>query len=177
MTLTKWYIMVKSGEEWGAHESIGHSRLTPHEIQTAMFIGEFRHTIDDKGRLAIPVAFRRSLKKCVVTRGLDACLFVYTPSEWDVIARKLAALPLTQASARAFARLMLAGAMELATDGQGRVLVPDYLRVHANLQKNVVVAGLYNRVEVWPEDAWNRYTAKVVKTSSNIAEQLAALGV
>ncbi len=142
-----------------------------------MFIGEFRHTIDDKGRLAIPVMFRRSLKKCVVTRGLDACLFVYPHHEWEIIARKLAALPLAQASARAFARLMLAGAMELVADGQGRVVVPDYLRTHAHLEKSVVVAGLYNRVEVWREDRWNRYTAHAVKTSTEIAEQLAALGV
>lgn len=142
-----------------------------------MFIGEFRHAIDSKGRLAIPVKFRSSLKKAVITRGLDACLFVYPLEEWKKLAQKLANLPISQANSRAFARLMLAGAMDVEVDGQGRVMLPEYLRAYARLEKNVVVAGLYNRVELWSENAWQRYTAKAEKESGQIAEQLLNLGV
>lgn len=142
-----------------------------------MFIGEFHHTLDDKGRLAVPTKFRSSLKKAVITRGLDACLFVYPLSEWQVLAKKLANLPLTQANSRAFVRLMLAGAMEVAVDKQGRVIVPEYLREFAGLKKEVVVAGLYNRVEIWSKDAWVTYTARAEKDSNEIAEQLTNLGV
>lgn len=142
-----------------------------------MFIGEYRHSIDEKGRLAIPAKFRSSLKKAVVTRGLDACLFVYPLSEWKIIAEKLANLPLSQGNARAFARLMLAGAMEVGVDSQGRVVVPEYLRTYAALGKTAVVAGLYNRVEVWNEDAWQTYTKRTEKNSGEIAEQLMSLGV
>lgn len=143
----------------------------------AMFIGEFRHSLDDKGRLAIPVKFRRSLKKAVITRGLDACLFVYPLNEWNVLAQKLANLPISHANSRAFARLMLAGAMDVSLDGQGRVMVPEYLREYAGLTKNVVVAGLYNRVELWSEAAWSRYTKRAEHNSTEIAEHLSTLGV
>lgn len=142
-----------------------------------MFIGEFHHTLDDKGRLAVPTKFRSSLKKAVITRGLDACLFVYPLSEWQILAKKLANLPLTQANSRAFVRLMLAGAMDVTVDKQGRVIVPEYLREFAGLKKEVVVAGLYNRVEIWSKDAWVAYTARAEKDSNEIAEQLTNLGV
>jgi MraZ protein len=94
-----------------------------------------------------------------------------------VLAQKLAQLPLTQANARAFARFMLAGAMDVEVDGQGRVVIPEYLRTYATLQKQVVVAGLYNRVEIWDEQAWMAYTAHINKESGSIAEQLLNLGV
>src|SRR3989338_2845073 len=142
-----------------------------------MFIGEYRHSIDEKGRLAIPAKFRSSLKKAVITRGLDACLFVYPLSEWKLLAQKLANLPIRQANSRAFVRLMLAGAMDVETDTQGRVIVPEYLRSYAGLSKTVVVAGLYNRVELWSEDAWKKYTERAEKNSGEIAEQLVSLGV
>lgn len=142
-----------------------------------MFIGEYRHSIDDKGRLAIPAKFRTSLKKAVVTRGLDACLFLYPMAEWKLLAEKLANLPISQANSRAFARLMLAGAMDVEVDAQGRVVVPEYLRTYAGLGKNVVVAGLYNRLELWSEDAWATYTQRAEKESGDIAEQMLSLGV
>ncbi|OGH68099.1 MAG: cell division/cell wall cluster transcriptional repressor MraZ [Candidatus Magasanikbacteria bacterium RIFCSPHIGHO2_02_FULL_50_9b] len=140
-------------------------------------MGEYRHSIDEKGRLAIPAKFRSSLKKAVITRGLDACLFVYPLSEWKLLAQKLANLPISQANSRAFVRLMLAGAMDVETDTQGRVIVPEYLRSYAGLSKTVVVAGLYNRVELWSEDAWKKYTERAEKNSGEIAEQLVSLGV
>ncbi|MFA5936142.1 MAG: division/cell wall cluster transcriptional repressor MraZ [Patescibacteria group bacterium] len=138
-----------------------------------MFIGEFHHTLDDKGRLAIPVKFRIDLAAgAVVTRGLDRSLFLYPKEEWEVLASKLAALPLGQADTRAFARLMLAGAMEVEIDKSGRVTVPEYLRHYAGLTKDVVVTGLFDRLEVWDETAWKEYASKTERDSNDIAERL-----
>ncbi len=143
-----------------------------------MFIGEFRHTLDEKGRMAVPIKFRAALSEgAVVTRGLDRSLFLYPKLEWQKLAEKLAALPLGQADTRAFARLMLAGAMEVDVDGSGRVLIPDYLRQYASLQKNVVVAGLYNRMEIWDEATWGAYASRTEEEGNAIAERLAGLGI
>jgi MraZ protein len=143
-----------------------------------MFIGEYSHNLDDKGRLAIPVKFRNQVKKgAVVTRGLDNCLFLYTKSEWEKLAEKLAALPISQANSRAFARLMLAGAMDVEVDKQGRVILPEYLRQFAGLKKEVVLAGLYSRIEIWDSEKWNTYKGQTEKESGNIAERMAELGV
>ena len=143
-----------------------------------MFIGEYQHVIDQKGRLAMPLKFRKQLAgRAVMTRGLDSCLFVYSIAEWKSHAEKLAALSLTQSKNRAVARHMLAGAMEVEADKQGRVLVPEYLRKFAGIDKDVVVAGLYNRIEVWDADAWNKYQARTVKKVDDIAEQLGELGL
>ncbi|MCK5491154.1 MAG: division/cell wall cluster transcriptional repressor MraZ [Candidatus Pacebacteria bacterium] len=143
-----------------------------------MFIGEYNHNLDEKGRLAVPVKFRNDLKKgAVVTRGLDGCLFLYTNSEWKVLAEKLSSLPISQSNTRAFARLMLAGAMDVQLDKQGRTVLPDYLRKYAGLKKKVVIGGLFNRLEIWDEETWKRYKAKTEKDSGNIAEKLGELGV
>jgi len=143
-----------------------------------MFIGEYHHTLDDKGRLAVPVKFRASLSEgAVITRGLDRSLFLYTRSEWEALATKLAALPMGQADTRAFARLMLAGAMEVEIDKSGRVNVPEYLRAYAGLSKDVVVAGLFNRVEIWDRATWKSYSARTEEQGNEIAERLNALGV
>ncbi len=143
-----------------------------------MFIGEYNHGIDDKGRLAIPAKFRERLHHGgVVTRGLDRCLFVYPQRDWQQLADKLSRLPISQANTRAFARLMLAGAMELDMDKQGRVVLPDYLRKYAGVKKKVVVAGLYNRLELWDQVAWEKYKAGTEKSSGDIAEALGSLGV
>ena len=107
-----------------------------------MFFGEYSHKIDEKGRLAIPMKFRKSLGKgAVVTRGLDASLFLFPKEEWDKLAQRLARLPLGKAGSRALSRLMLAGAMEAELDKQGRLVLPDYLRNYASIKKEVVVAG------------------------------------
>ena len=143
-----------------------------------MFIGEYQHNLDDKGRMAIPAKFRAELKKgAVVTRGLDNCLFLYTKTEWAKLAEKLAALPFSQSNSRAFARLMLAGAMEVDFDNQGRIMLPEYLRKFAGLKKKVVIAGLYNRLEIWDENTWNKYKSQTEKQSNEIAERMAELGV
>ncbi|MFH1292248.1 MAG: division/cell wall cluster transcriptional repressor MraZ [bacterium] len=143
-----------------------------------MFIGEYSHNLDNKGRLAIPVKFRRDLAKgAVVTHGLDKCLFLYTGTEWQVLAEKLAGLPFSQAKARAFARLMLAGAMDVKLDKQGRIILPEYLRRFAGLKKNTIVAGLFNRLEIWDDEIWNNYKTKTEKQSSEIAERMGELGI
>lgn len=143
-----------------------------------MFIGEYKHTIDQKGRLAIPVKFRSAFKKgAVVTRGLDNCLFLYTMSEWTKLAEKLVNLPISQANTRAFARLMLAGAMDVELDKQGRIILPEYLRKYSLLKKKTVVTGLYNRLEIWSEDVWEKYKQGTEKKSTDIAEALGELGV
>ena len=143
-----------------------------------MFIGEYNHNLDSKGRLAIPAKFRNKLKKvAVVTRGLDNCLFLYPKEEWGNIAEKLSKLPISQSKARAFSRLMLAGAMEVDFDNQGRITLPEYLRSFAGLAKNTIVAGLYDRLEIWNEETWKQYKSGTEKESTAIAEALGELGV
>ncbi|PIU14155.1 cell division/cell wall cluster transcriptional repressor MraZ [bacterium (Candidatus Gribaldobacteria) CG08_land_8_20_14_0_20_39_15] len=143
-----------------------------------MFIGEYSYSIDDKKRLAVPVKFRAFLgKKAVITQGLDNCLFLYPMKNWNVLAKKLSKLPLSQFDARGFARIMLAGAMEVAIDGLGRILVPDYLKKYAGLSKKVVVAGLYNRIEIWDEAKWTVYKERTEKEAGDIAERLKEFGI
>ncbi len=143
-----------------------------------MFIGEYSYTIDEKKRLAIPAKFRQLLgKKTVITRGLDNCLFLYPLKEWQNLATKLSKLPLSQADARGFARLMLTGAMESNLDNLGRILVPDFLKGYAGLKKKVVIAGVYNRIEVWDEIKWQEYKKKTETEVGDIAERLKELGV
>ena len=143
-----------------------------------MFIGEYQHNIDEKGRLAVPTKFRAALKKgAVVTRGLDGCLFLYTQEEWQKLASKLAAMPISKANTRAFSRLMLAGAMDVSLDKQGRIILPEYLRRYAQVAKKVVVAGLINRLEIWDEKVWEKYKKGTEKESTDIAEALEGLDV
>ena len=128
--------------------------------------------------MAIPAKFRDKLEAgAIITRGIDNCLFVFANNEWEILAKKLVSLPLAQANSRAFARLMLAGATDVEIDSQGRILIPDYLRKYAGLSKSVVVTGLYNRIEVWDEAAWNTYKVKTESSSEEIAEQLGELGI
>lgn len=143
-----------------------------------MFIGEYQHSVDEKGRLAIPVKFRADLSKgAVVTRGLDRCLFLYPVEAWNQLAEKLVKLPISQSKSRAFSRLMLAGAMDVTVDRQGRVILPEYLRQYAGISKKVVVAGLYDRLELWDEDSWNAYKATTEADSNDIAEALGELAI
>lgn len=143
-----------------------------------MFIGEYNHNLDDKGRLAIPAKFRTILKKgAVVTKGLDNCLFLYSKEQFETIAKKFAALPINQAKARAFTRHMLAGAMDVDFDNQGRITLPEYLRDFSGLKKSIIIAGLYNHLEIWNEAAWNKYKEEADKNSNAIAEELGDLGL
>ena len=135
-----------------------------------MLIGEYQHAIDLKKRLAVPSKFRSDLKnKVVVTRGLDQCLFIYP--------MKVCTLPVGEAATRSFIRLQLAGAVDVEVDKQGRILIPDYLKEYAGLKRNVIVAGVYNRLEIWDENKWAVYKKNAEKNSDAIAEQLGKLGV
>lgn len=143
-----------------------------------MFIGEYTYSIDEKKRLAIPPKFRPALgKQAVLTRGLDACLFLYPAKAWEDLAGKISKLPLSQADARGFGRLMLTGAMEVVFDNLGRILIPDYLKTYAGLEKKIVVAGVYERIELWDEKAWTEYKEKAEQEAGNIAERLKELGL
>lgn len=143
-----------------------------------MFIGEYQHSIDPKKRLAVPSKFRSELKnKLVVTRGLDKCLFVYPMKVWEELAGKLGTLPVGEAATRSFIRLMLAGAVDVEADKQGRILIPDFLKAYAGLKRNVIVAGVYNRLEIWDEKKWSDYKKNAEKNTDEIAEQLGKLGV
>jgi len=130
-----------------------------------MFVGEYSHNLDAKGRLAIPYRMRRELEDgAVVTRGIDGCLSLYTKEEWDKLASRIAALPLSDPKARRFSRFFLAGAAEVEFDKQGRILLPPYLREYANFATEVVIAGVYNRIEIWSKDAWTAQQASVSPT-------------
>jgi len=143
-----------------------------------MFIGEYTHSFDQKGRIALPRKFREELSHgLVVTKGLDTCLFVYTMDEWKKLAEQLSNLPLSQKHSRAFARHMLAGAMDFTPDKQGRILIPEYLRSYANLSKHAVIAGLFTRLEIWDENTWNAYKEQTETDSTDIAEHLGDLGI
>jgi MraZ protein len=143
-----------------------------------VFLGEFEHSLDDKGRLAIPAKFRGELGQGVVlTRGLDRCLFAWPLAEWRVLAEKLARLSLMQAEARRLQRLLFAGAVDTQLDRLGRVLVPGFLRTYAGLQDAVVVAGVLNRIEIWDRDQWAAERAAAEAHSAELAEHLSALGL
>jgi len=138
-----------------------------------MFIGEYSHTIDEKSRLAIPIKFRAELAGgAVVTKGLDGCLFLYTLVEWQKLVDKINAMPISQKSARAFSRMILGGAMDLEIDKQGRIVLPKYLMEYAGVNRSVVVAGLFNRLEIWDQKAWQEYKESTEKESTTLAEQL-----
>ena len=143
-----------------------------------MLIGEYNHTIDIKGRMALPVKFRQVFKNgAVITKGLDNCLFVYPKKDWQTLAEKLVSLPISQAKTRAFARFMLAGAMDVNLDKQGRINFPEYLLGYANLKKQAVVTGLYNRLEIWSDKEWSAYKKKTEPGTADIAEELGGIGI
>lgn len=138
-----------------------------------MFMGEYRHTIDDKGRLIIPAKFREELgSSFVITRGLDHCLFVYPRPEWLHLEGKLRALPFTRSDARAFTRFFFSGATEVGLDKQGRVQLPSNLRQFAKLEKECVVIGVSSRLEIWSSELWKAYYEKSEDSFNEIAETI-----
>ncbi len=143
-----------------------------------MFIGEYRHTIDAKKRLAIPAKFRKQLGSvAVLTKGLEKSLLLYPVKEWQELAERLARLPVGKAENRSFVRIVLAGASDVELDSLGRILIPDYLKEYAGLNKNIVVVGLYNRLEIWDENTWQEYKRNSEKHTGDVAEKLGELGV
>ncbi len=143
-----------------------------------MLIGQYNHTIDAKKRLALPVKFRGELgTNVIITKGVENCLVVYTEKEWETMSAKLANLPVSQGEARSFTRHLLASAMEVSLDRLGRILVPDYLKEYAELKKNVVVAGLSNRLEIWDEAKWQKYSQDAEKGVEDMVSKLGPLGI
>lgn len=140
-------------------------------------IGEYMHTLDTKNRVALPAKFRKELgKKVIVARGLDRCLFVYSPKGWDDFVVRMQDLSLGQADSRNFHRFMLSGAVETDVDSQGRILIPEFQKTFANLDGKVVLAGVHNRVEIWNEHEWEAYKETIEKDADKLAEKLGDLG-
>ncbi len=120
-----------------------------------MFMSQYNHTVDPKGRLIIPAKFRDILgEEFVVTKGMDGCLFAYANEDWRVFEEKLTSLPITNRDARKFARFFLAGAAQVEVDKQGRILLPAHLREFGELEKDVVLVGVGSRIEIWNRDKW-----------------------
>jgi MraZ protein len=143
-----------------------------------MFMGEYQHAIDTKGRLFIPARFRQGLgDHFVLTKGLDGCLFAYPQPEWDALEQKLKCLPFTKGDARAFVRFFFSGAAECEVDKQGRILVPANLREYARLEKDVVVIGVSSRVELWAREQWDSYSSKAAASYEEIAEKIVDLNL
>ena len=149
--------MVDSGEKWGIN----------------MFIGEYHHTIDEKGRIIIPAKFREELgNSFIITRGIDNCLFIYSVDSWNKICDKLNSLPFTKKDARNFMRFFLSGATSVELDKQGRVNVTSPLIDYANLSKDCVVIGTGDRLEIWSKSSWDLYFNSTKDSMSDIAENL-----
>lgn len=144
-----------------------------------MFIGQHQHSIDEKGRLQLPVKWRSKLAEggAVITKGFDGSLTVYPASVWQDIAARLAALPQSQRTVRAYVRLILASAVDVEPDNSGRVIIPQYLRQYADLDKQVILAGLNDRIEVWDNTAWEKYQKDIDQESTEFQETLKEIGI
>lgn len=149
--------MVDCGEKWGI----------------SMFMGEYHHSIDDKGRLIIPAKFREGLgEKFIITRGLENCLFVYAEQDFQKIVNKLETLPFTKKDARNFMRFFLSGASEAEFDKQGRIHITSPLISYAGLEKECIIIGSGDRLEIWSSKAWNDFFESASDNMSDIAENL-----
>ena len=138
-----------------------------------MFMGEYHHSIDSKGRMIVPSKFRETLGDMfIITRGLDQCLFGYPLSEWEQIEEKLKGLPLTKKDARAFTRFFFSGATESELDKQGRINIPAPLLQYAKLDKECVILGVSNRIEIWSKQIWEDYFAQSEESFAEIAENM-----
>ncbi|MER1955882.1 MAG: division/cell wall cluster transcriptional repressor MraZ [Solibacillus sp.] len=138
-----------------------------------MFMGEYQHSIDAKGRMIVPAKFREILGETfVLTRGLDHCIFGYPMDEWRKLEQKLKGLPMTNKDARAFARFFFSGATEVELDKQGRINIPSTLINHANLEKECIVLGVSSKIEIWAKDAWSSYFEESSESFNEIAENL-----
>ncbi len=143
-----------------------------------MFIGEYEHSVDVKGRIIMPSKLRENIgEKFIITKGLDKCLFAYSKSEWANFEEKLKTLPLTNKNARDFVRFFLSGAVECEIDKQGRFLVPANLRTYANIDKEIVIIGVGTRLEIWNKESWTNYSSEENISADEIAENMTMLGI
>jgi len=161
--------VVGSGAKW--------FKISTKEVKV-LFIGEYRHSLDTKGRVIVPAKFRDGLgDKFVITKGLDGCLFAYSKEEWTNFENKIKTLPLTNKDARAFVRFFFSGAVECEIDKQGRTLIPPMLREYANLNKDLVIIGVSTRVEIWSQEKWDNYSEAEDLEADVLAEKMAELGI
>jgi len=143
-----------------------------------MFIGEYSHSVDTKGRVSVPAKFREELgERFILTKGLDNCLFIYSMDEWSILENKLKQLPLTNRDARAFVRFFFSGATECELDTQGRIRIPTNLREHAILEKDAVIIGVGTRIEIWSNEEWQKYNSDENLSYDEIASKMAELGI
>lgn len=147
--------------------------LSRPQADQRMFLGEYQHLFDSKNRISLPAKFRKDLGRVVViTRGLDHCLYIYARKQWEREAARYAAGAAGSAAERGLARLFLAGSAEAEVDGAGRILVPENLKSFAGLKSRVVVAGVAERVEMWEEESWKKYTAAIERDAESYAEKV-----
>jgi len=142
-----------------------------------MFYGEFRHSIDRKGRLILPAKFRDTCKeygieRFFLTRGLDRCIFMFTEDEWRTQEQKFKAMPFTKQETRNFNRMFFSGAVDAAPDKQGRFIVPQYLKDYASIKRDTIVIGVSNRIEIWDRKSWNEFYAGSNESFEQIAENI-----
>jgi MraZ protein len=166
-------MLIRPGSLWRSMYLFGYWRHRQY-----MLLGEYLHTLDPKKRVSLPAKFRKEVgKKVVITRGLDACLFVYPLDAWKKISEKLQNLSIGQADQRGFNRFLLSGAVEVDVDSVGRILIPDFLKDFASLRNRVVLAGVSDRIEVWDERNWKEYKKRIERQADAMAEKLGELGV
>ena len=143
-----------------------------------MFLGEYKHNLDYKGRVAVPKKFRTELESgAIITKGLDKCLFLYPKGSWEQLTERLRQLSVTQADTRAFGRYLFGGASEVEFDSLGRIKIPDYLLAYASLSKEVMLVGLLDRVEIWNSKSWEKLAVELESKGESIAEKLSEKGV
>lgn len=143
-----------------------------------MFMGEYQHSLDDKGRLIVPAKFRDALgESFILTRGLDNCLYGYPHSEWKMIEEKIKQLPTNNPETRAFMRLFFSGAVEAELDKQGRIMIPQQLREHALIEKDVYVIGVSTKIEVWSKENWEKYSMETRQSYEGFAQSITNLGI
>jgi MraZ protein len=157
---------------------VARSVLKFHKVGIIMFIGQYCHSVDVKGRVSIPAKFREELgESFILTKGLDNCLFIYSMDEWGILENKLKQLPLANRDARAFVRFFFSGATECELDSQGRIRITNNLREHANLQKDAVIIGVGTRIEIWSSNEWQEYTDDDNLSYDEIASKMEELGI
>ncbi len=143
-----------------------------------MFLGEFAHSIDSKGRIVLPSKFREALgSRFIITKGLDMCLFVYSSEEWEAFHEKVSKLPVTDEGVRRFVRFFFGGAAACEPDAQGRNLIPQNLRDYSGIKKDVVTIGVANRIEIWSKENWDSYNSNTNFVDETLAEKMAQFGI
>lgn len=143
-----------------------------------MFLGEYKHNLDYKGRIAVPKKFRQGLAKgAILTKGLDGCLFLYSREAWGKLTARMKEFSVTGADTRAFERYLFGSATEVEFDSLGRIKIPDYLFAYASLSKGAVLVGILERIEIWDQERWNKLARKLEAKGEEIAEKLSEKGV